>query len=357
MSATALNAPAVSIVIKALNEEAHIEASVRSALMALQSISPPDGSAGPVVLADSGSADATVARASAYPIRIVQLAQPLERCCGIGPQLGYAHTDTPFVLLMDGDMELQPGFLTQALGLLQQRPELAGVGGQVLELNADHLEYRARNEKPQAQARSAEVDRLDGGGLYRRSAIESVGYLSDRNLHSYEEYELGLRLRERGWKLWRLPDVAATHQGHATAPYPLLLRRWQSGYIMGLGQLLRASWPYPTRRRQVLRLRETRLYLALLAAWLLLAAALLLPLPAQGKMAAASSTPLLALALMSLRKRSLERGLYAVAAWHFNTAGFLRGLLQARRPPTEPIASRVLQEPYSAKAQALGSMP
>jgi uncharacterized protein (DUF58 family) len=107
----------------------------------------------------------------------------------------------------------------------------------------------------------------------------------------------------------------------------------------------------------VLQLRETRLYLALLAAWLLLAVALLLPLPAQGKMAAASSTPLLALALMSLRKRSLERGLYAVAAWHFNAAGFLRGLLQTRRPPTEPIASRVLREPYSAKACASGSRP
>ncbi len=345
MNASALPAGPVSIVIKALNEEAQIEASVRSALQALNRL---DGSAGEVVLSDSRSTDATIARASAYPIRIVQLAQAAERRCGVGPQLGYTHTDSPFVYLMDGDMQLQAGFLPKALALLRARPELAGVGGQVLELNTEHLEYRARNEKPQAQTHNAEVDRLDGGGLYRRSAIESVGYLSDRNLHSYEEYELGLRLRERGWKLWRLPDTAVTHQGHTTAPYRLLMHRWRSGYIMGLGELLRASWPHPSRRRQVLRLRETRLYLGLLAAWLVLITGLLLPLPAQGKWAAVSSSPLLALALVSLRKRSLERGLYAIVAWHANAAGLLRGLLHTRRSPAETIASTVLKTPHSS---------
>ncbi len=332
--------PAVSIIIKALNEQVGIEACLGSALEALYT----HGS-GEVVLADSGSTDDTVRLASAYPVRIVQLARPEQKRCGIGPQLGYEHSRGDFVYLMDGDMQLRVDFLGKALQLLQRRPELAGVGGQVLELNADHLEYRARNEKPQAQARSAEVDRLDGGGLYRRSAIESVGYLSDRNLHSYEEYELGLRLRERGWKLWRLPDIAATHRGHATGPYRLLLRRWQSGYIMGLGELLRASWPHPARRRQVLGLREMRLYLGVMATWLIALTALLLPLPAEGKLLAASSSPVLALALVSLRKGSLQRGLYALVAWHLNTAGLLRGLYQRRRTPTEKTDSRVLRQP------------
>jgi hypothetical protein len=126
------------------------------------------------------------------------------------------------------------------------------------------------------------------------------------------------------------------------------MQRWRSGYIMGLGELLRASWPHPSRRREVLRLRETRLYLGLLAAWLVLIGGLLLPLPAEGKWAAASSSPLLALALVSLRKRSLERGLYAIVAWHINAAGLLRGLLQARRAPTEPIASTVLKTPHGS---------
>lgn len=354
MNRPAMPKTSVSVVIKALNEAEHIEACVRSALHALNEL---EGITGEVVLADSGSTDATVAKASAYPIRIVQLAHRAERRCGIGPQLGYAHSQGDFVYLMDGDMQLQPNFIGKALALMQAQPTLAGVGGQVLELNAEHLEYRARNEKPQAQRRSAEVDRLDGGGLYRRSALASVAYLSDRNLHSYEEYELGLRLRERGWRLWRLPDTAVTHQGHRTGPYKLLVKRWQSGYIMGLGQLLRASWPHPSRRRQVLHLREVRLYLGLVLAWALLLTGLLLPVPAQGKMAAASSTPLLVLALVSLRKRSFERGLYALLAWHLNAAGLLRGLMQPRRSPTAPIAALELKAPHATANATAGTGP
>ena len=45
---------------------------------------------------------------------------------------------------------------------------------------------------------------MNGGGLYRRSAIEQTGYLSDRNLHGYEEFDLGIRLRDAGWQLHRL---------------------------------------------------------------------------------------------------------------------------------------------------------
>ena len=329
----------VSIVIKAYNEQARIGLCLASALTALERVG------GEVVLADSGSSDATVALAQHYPVRIVQLAHAAERCCGVGAQLGFEHARGDFIYLMDGDMELSPDFLPAALALLEREPDVAGVGGRVVELNAEHLEYRARHDNPAARQPSGVADRLDGGGLYRRRAIESVGHLADRNLHSYEEFELAVRLRERGWRLWRLPLDAVRHQGHATPPYRLLWRRWQSGYILGPGELLRAAWPHPARLRAVLGLHEMRLYLGLLLAWLLLIAWLLMPLPAQGKFGGAAAAPLLVLAGMSWRKRSLERGLYALAAWHFNTAGLLRGLLQRRRSPGQTTACRVLQAP------------
>jgi GT2 family glycosyltransferase len=337
-------------VIKALNEQAHIEACLSSALRALQGIG------GEVVLADSCSSDATVALARRYPVRIVQLAHASERCCGIGAQLGYEHARGSLVYLMDGDMELQEGFLQAAASVLAQNPQLAAVGGQVLERNLAHLEYRARNDKPMAQRRSAAVDRLDGGGLYRRAAIESVAYLSDRNLHSYEEYELGLRLRRAGWGLWRLPIDAVSHEGHRTAALALLWRRWRSGYAWGAGELLRACWGDRLRWLEVWRLREMRLYLGLLAMWLLLGAWLLAswphPLPA---LAAAALSACAVLLLTSWRKRSLTRGLYALLAWHVNAAGLLRGLLRKRRSPSRPIASRMIQDAPSCAPSGVAS--
>ena len=83
----------VSIVIKALNEQAHIEACLSSALRSLQGIG------GEVVLADSCSSDATVALARRYPVRIVQLASKglqvhaIQHICVLGSRvLGHAHT-------------------------------------------------------------------------------------------------------------------------------------------------------------------------------------------------------------------------------------------------------------------------
>src|SRR5690606_40235410 len=69
--------------------------------------------------------------------------------------------------------------------------------------------------------------------IYRREAIENIGYLSDRNLHSYEEYDLGVRLREKGWTLFRLDRRFVYHTGHNVNAYKLLIRRWQTKYKIG----------------------------------------------------------------------------------------------------------------------------
>ena len=75
----------------------------------------------------------------------------------------------------------------------------AGVTGHVEEMNQTSLEYVRRGRRISPENRIGSIDRMNGGGLYRRKAIEQVGYLSDRNLHGYEEFDLGVRLRAQGW--------------------------------------------------------------------------------------------------------------------------------------------------------------
>ncbi|HSW20073.1 MAG TPA: glycosyltransferase [Ramlibacter sp.] len=328
----------VSIVIKALNEEARIGAAIESALTAVAPLG------GEVVLADSCSSDRTVEIASTYPIRIVQLADPAERCCGVGPQLGFQHTLGEYVYLMDGDMKLAPRFLDQGLSFLAQHPEVAGVGGQLVEENMDHLEFRERALRGD-QRKSGPVDRLDGGGLYRRRAIHEAGYLSDRNLHSYEEFDLAVRLRARGWKLWRMSATAVEHHGHDTPPYQLLLRRWRSGYICGAGELLRSAMGQPWMRLVLRDQRELRLYVGVLCWWALLLTTPFWPLDASSRALAFALMAAWPVAMMVARKRSIGRGVYAVVSWSFNAVGLLRGLLRRRRQPRAPIASRILREP------------
>jgi GT2 family glycosyltransferase len=332
----------VSVVIKAFNEQDNICEAIETSLRAVAEVG------GEVVLADSHSTDLTVELASRYPIRIVQLANAQERCCGVGPQLGYQHSQGEYIYILDGDMQMVRGFLPQALMFLAQHPEVAGVGGRLVELNNDALEYRERGLRAAAHASAAEVDRLDGGGLYRRRAIQESGYFSDRNLHSYEEFDLAVRLRVLGWRLWRLPVRVATHFGHDAPPYRLLLRRWRTRYACGLGELVRASVGQH-RMRLVLRgARELRLYVAVLAWWVLLPATLLWPAPLGTRIAAFAAVACAPLLVMLWRKRSASRAAYSVVSWCFNAAGLVRGLLAPRRPARDPIPSRVIQEPPSA---------
>jgi hypothetical protein len=283
--------------------------------------------------------------ASKYPVRVVQFANPGERCCGAAPQLGWQHARGEYVYILDGDMRMAEGFLEEAVAFLAQHPEVGGVSGRLIELNTESLEYRERALRNHSHLQPGEVDRLDGGGLYRRLAIEETGYFCDRNLHSYEEFDVGVRLRSLGWKLWRLPIASCTHFGHDAPPYQLLVRRWRSKYVCGLGELVRGAIGQPHFKLVVRGVRELKLYSAVLLWWLALASTALWPLPWMGRLAAFLALAAFPFAAMALRKRSFSRAAYSVVSWCFNAAGMVKGLLAPRRPAQARIASVVLHEP------------
>ena len=341
----------VSVIIKSLNEEKRISVAIESALRAVLKVG------GEVILADSCSTDKTVELALAYPIRVVQLANAEDRCCGVGPQLGYQHSRGEFIYLLDGDMKMLEGFLEVALDFMLAHPDTAGVGGQLVELNTESLEYIARSAQKRTHVKPGAVDRLDGGGLYRRSAIEAAGYFSDRNLHSYEEFDLAIRLRNRGWKLWRLPLDVVHHMGHDSPPYQLLMRRWKTRYLWGLGELVRASSGQLPMKMVLQGLRELWIYMAMLGWWVILLSIPLWPLSGVARsmwFVAILGAPV---ALMTWRKRSLSKALYSVVSWSFNAAGLIRGVMQRRRPAHAPIPSRILKEPSDFSSLSMPSVP
>jgi len=331
--------PNVSIVIKALNEERHIAAAIESAIAAL------DGMRGEIILADSASTDRTVEIAANYPVKIVSLASIADRSCGAGVQLGYQYSAGDYVCLIDGDMRLHKQFLPAAIAFLKDHPEFAGVGGMIVERETGNFEYVKRASTMDFDRLAGEVNRLDGGGVYRRAAVEAAGYMGDRNLHGREELDLGVRLRALGWRLARIAVPAIDHHGHAGNPYALLRRRWATGFAFSTGEALRATFARDSFR---LALRKLRWDLFLFAAvhlwWLCLIAA---PFVAGSFVAAAIAVAMLALlpfAAMAVRCRSAGMGLYSVTAWNVYAAGLWPGLLRRRVDPAGWIESVVLRD-------------
>ncbi|ADM09425.1 putative glycosyltransferase protein [Parvularcula bermudensis HTCC2503] len=318
----------LTIGIKALNEEAKIAQAIESALSSLEGIE------GEVVLADSGSTDQTIAIAQTYPIRIVQLKNTDERCCGAGAQLAFQAARGEYFYLLDGDMELAPGFIQEALTFLENHPDVAGVGGAVREVNTDGEGFQIRAQAWAAAAEAAErdVDRLDCGGLYRRIAVEAADFFADRNLHAFEEFDLAARLRCRGWRLVRLGRPGVLHYGHQVGGYRLLLRRLKSGYAGAPGEVLRGALGRPHLGIVLRRLGHIRNALVVMAWWvaIVVSAGLLSLWVSLGLILAP-------IGFLWWRRGSLSLGIYSLAAWNVAAIGLVTGFFRRRVSPQKSL--------------------
>lgn len=342
------DAPSVSIVIKALNEEAKIGRCIECALAVLAEL---DGDS-EVILADSVSSDRTIEIAQRYPITIVQLADASERGCGAGVQLGYQHSRGDFVMLLDGDMQLLPGFLPKALARLAAAPKLAGVAGLVEDTSIVNEADRARVASGALSKPVNSAPWLNGGGLYRRAAIAEVGdYAANRNLKAWEEAELGMRLTAAGWSLERIAVRSTLHTGHSDDTFSLFRKRWASRRAMASGVLVKQSLGKPWLPKLLLLLYPAFLALSL---WVVAIAVIGVGVASQrwdwairfGALIAA-----LAIAFV-LYKRSLKRALISVYLYHYMAAALLLGLRDPVKDPTAEIASVDLS-PLSPDVTAL----
>lgn len=325
--------PTLTIGIKAYNEAEHIDRCLTAATAIAGKLG------GIVVLADSGSTDATIAIARRHDVRIVQLAKAAERSCGAGAQLAFQCAQGDYFYLIDGDMVVHDGFVEAAIACLERQPDVGAVGGRIVERHVINEEFRIRNAAAIPQDRAEEViDRLDGGGVYRTAALRQIGHFADPNLHSFEEFELAARLREMGWRLVRLDQPAVDHFGHRMSGYTLLWRRVRSGYARGLGEVVRSA--FGTRRLRVIvrDLRQVRQAAIVLLWWLSLLACA--AAGAQVTLVVLVVAPLL---FLTLRRRSFALGLYSYLSWNVNAFGLLAGLIHSRRDPAMPLEAIEIQ--------------
>lgn len=320
----------LSIIIKTLNEERNIGRCIEAIISTLNDV------VFEIIVADSGSSDRTVDIAANYPVIIVQLANPAERSCGIGPQLGYQHSRGQYVLILDADMVLHASFIRSALSRMKNDNRCGGIGGQLIERSGTGYEYESQQALTNVQEEA--VNWLNGCALYRREAIASVGYLSNRNLHAYEEKELGLRLKYAGWHLYRLSDVAVDHYGHTDDTLKLLWRRWHSGYADACGESIRACIGKPYIFDMIL-VHKTQVACLIFQIGLFLT---FLALPFYTYPFVFYCCLALSIFLVqAFRKKGLQRALYSFLYINVFAFGLAKGVFKQQISPVAPIKSTV----------------
>lgn len=167
-----------------------------------------------VVYVDSGSTDNSIAQAEARGATVVRLdtAQPFTaaraRNAGAAalPQGAQA---AQFIQFVDGDCALDPGWIPLAVQFLQDNPAVAVACGRRREIAPEASVYNRMIDRewdtPPGQARSC-----GGDALMRAEAFREVGGFDPR-LIAGEEPELCVRLRARGWQIWRLNGEMTRH--------------------------------------------------------------------------------------------------------------------------------------------------
>jgi glycosyltransferase involved in cell wall biosynthesis len=219
--------PKVSAVVIARNEAATIGALLRSIFAERHLVDQ-------VVVVDSASMDATVELSRGFPVEIVRLRPGSRLTAAAARYVGFHRTDGDLVLFVDGDMELERGWLGPAIQAIAADERIAGVTGIVV---------GPGEGRPQS-SRGSSVTRLTcrdvgGIGLYRRAAMDRAGTF-DPSLFSDEEPELCLRLERRGFHLVRLEVPAAIHHGVAPRTFAALRARRRRRLFLGYGQIVRA---------------------------------------------------------------------------------------------------------------------
>lgn len=188
---------------------------------------------GGLVYVDSGSTDGSVAAAKKFGAVVVCLDMAQPYCAARARNAGFAalmtaKPNTLFVQFIDGDCELVPTWLYAALPFIENRRDVAVVCGRRRERFPEQSVY---NKLCDIEWNSpiGESEACGGDALMRVEAFQEVGGFRS-TLMAGEEPELCARLRERGWKVWRLDAEMTRHDAAMTRFSQWWLRAVRSGF-------------------------------------------------------------------------------------------------------------------------------
>ena len=198
------------------------------------------------VYVDSGSTDDSVARALASGAHVVRLdmARPFTAARARNAGLDEMRRQCPDVAqvqFIDGDCELMPDWLGAAEAFLAQHPDVVAVAGRLRERFPERSVFNQLCDiewnTPVGDARSF------GGIVFARIAalLDAGGFRED--LIAGEEPELGVRLRARGGRLWRLDQDMAWHDANILRLSQWWRRTVRSGHAFAEGAALHGRPP------------------------------------------------------------------------------------------------------------------
>lgn len=199
-----------------------------------------------VVYVDSGSSDGSVAMAQARGVDVVALDMTQPFTAARARNAGFARvmarqSGIEFVQFVDGDCEVQPGWIERAAAFLVAHPRAAVTCGRRRERYPDRSVYNQLCDWEWAVP-PGPAQACGGDAMMRVAALQQAGGYRD-DLIAGEEPELCVRLRARGWEIHVLPAEMTLHDAALTRLGQWWTRTVRAGHAYAEGAWLHGRAP------------------------------------------------------------------------------------------------------------------
>ena len=231
-------------------------------------------SSGPIVYVDSGSSDGSALMARSMGIEAIDLDAAIPFTAARARNAGFERLleicpEMQFVQFVDGDCEIDAGWIEQAQAFLLEHPRVAVVGGRLRERFPEASIYNRLCDL-EWNTPLGESAWCGGNTMMRAESLREVGGFNPA-LIAGEEPEMCVRLREKGWTIYRIDADVALHDAdmhrfgqwwrramrtgyafaegahlHDGSPERYCVREVRSGWLWGLAipvEALAAAWP------------------------------------------------------------------------------------------------------------------
>jgi N-acetylglucosaminyl-diphospho-decaprenol L-rhamnosyltransferase len=209
-----------------------------------------------LIVVDNASGDGTAESTKARFAAATVVEMSTNRGFAAAANAGVARGDGEAIVLVNDDVEIEPGFVAAIVAPLRDDPECGMVAGLLLmpenglvdgfgiELDTTLAPYnRLRREPPTAKPGRLAMP-SGGAAAYRRTAFDAAGGFDERLFGYGEDVDLGLRLHRAGWMVAAAPDACGVHLGGASfgvdSPLQVELAGFARGFVLARYGVLRS---------------------------------------------------------------------------------------------------------------------
>lgn len=214
----------VSIVVPNYNGMAFVESCIRALLE--------DAPEAEILLVDNGSTDGSreLVEKQFPQVKVIPLKKNYGFCRAANE--GMQRASSPYVILLNNDTEVLPGFTDALVSALQLDPHAFSAGAKMIQLY--HQEKiddagnfycalgwafaRGKDKSVEYYEKQDEVFAACGGAvIYRKNLLEQIGYLDESHFAYLEDIDLAWRAKIAGFKNIYVPRAKVLHVGSGTS--------------------------------------------------------------------------------------------------------------------------------------------